>query len=176
MKDLDYLEQYKVIRKWADFPLTRNPFCVPYPLEIGNQLFTSSVMNPAVDNSATATVVDGFLIGGGSQSQGKPQLSRRKQALISSSVNESSKVSPYRNGSSQAQLAFASSMVPVGIVQSFISNQDMARIRAAEQILIQEEKIYNETHQNVIEVYEEIEKLPLESKSNAKTSIKVTNV
>lgn len=161
MKDLDYLEQYKVVRKWADFPLSRNPFCVPYPLEVGNQVFTSSVLNPAVENSSTATVVDGFFIGGGSQNLGVPQLSKRKQALVASSVNESTKVSPYRSDSYQP-VAFASSMVPVGIVQSFISNQDMMRIRAADQILLKEEKVYLETHQDAVTLLpEEVERIPV---------------
>jgi hypothetical protein len=35
--DLDFLDEYPVIRKEL-FPLTRNPFCIPYPLESASQV------------------------------------------------------------------------------------------------------------------------------------------
>jgi hypothetical protein len=38
--DLDYLDEYLAIRKWIGFPLARNPFCVPYPMEEGVDLFS----------------------------------------------------------------------------------------------------------------------------------------
>ena len=38
--DLDYLSEYKVIRTWMGFDISRNPFCVPYPLEEGAEVFT----------------------------------------------------------------------------------------------------------------------------------------
>jgi hypothetical protein len=159
LHDLDPLDQIKVIRKWADFSLMRNPFCVPYPLELGTQLFTSTVMNPstAVTSSAkslqpsaasaSANMIDGFVIGGGSQSLGKPHLSKMKQALVSSSVHESTKDSPYRwdpvsRTFETASALSASALVPVGVVQSFVSNQDMQRIRAAEGVILQAERAY----------------------------------
>ncbi len=33
--DLDYLAEYLAIQKWMGFPLTRNPFCIPFPMESG---------------------------------------------------------------------------------------------------------------------------------------------
>lgn len=38
--DLDYLADYLAIKRWVGFPLIRNPFCVPYPLEEGQELLT----------------------------------------------------------------------------------------------------------------------------------------
>jgi hypothetical protein len=151
LHDLDPLDQYKVIRKWADFSFTRNPFSVPYPLEHGTQLFTATVMNPnsatAASTTASANMIDGFVIGGGSQSLGKPHLSRKQQALVSSSVHESTKISPYRwdpvSGTFETSGAVAAAArVPVGVVQSFVSNQDMQRIRVAEGVILQAERVY----------------------------------
>ena len=36
--DLDYLAEYLAIKRWVGFSLIRNPFCVPYPLEEGQEL------------------------------------------------------------------------------------------------------------------------------------------
>jgi hypothetical protein len=173
--DLDYLDQFKVIKKWTNFRLTRNPFCIPYPMELGSQVFTSTVMNPngntnnslkshhssqnlsnsshslndgssALNIPAAASVVDGFFIGGSQAAVGKPHLSKKKQALISSSVNEASKSSPYclnsLTGMMEHQSISASASIPVGVVQSFVSNADMNRIREAEKLLLTEEKIH----------------------------------
>jgi hypothetical protein len=151
-RDLDYLDQYKPIRKWANFRLARNPFCVPYPLELGAHLFGATVLNPPTAAnpsssshlSSSANIADGFFVGGGSQSLGAPQLSKKRQALVSSSVNEATNASPYRwdplAGAFHTQDIGAMSLVPTGAIQSFVSNQDMARIRAAEQALLLEEK------------------------------------
>jgi hypothetical protein len=38
--DLDYLGDYLAIKRWVGFTLTRNPFCVPYPMEEGQALLT----------------------------------------------------------------------------------------------------------------------------------------
>lgn len=40
--DLDYLADYLAIKRWVGFTLTRNPFCVPYPLEEGQELLTGN--------------------------------------------------------------------------------------------------------------------------------------
>lgn len=92
-------------------------------------------------------MIDGFVIGGGSQSLGKPHLSKRKQALVSSCVHESTKDSPYRwdpvsRTFETAGAMTASALVPVGVVQSFVSNQDMNRIRVAEGVILQAERVY----------------------------------
>jgi hypothetical protein len=31
--DLDYLADYLAVQRWTGFPLTRNPFCVPFPMD-----------------------------------------------------------------------------------------------------------------------------------------------
>ena len=36
--DLDYLAEYVAIKNAVGFPLVRNPFCVPYPLEEGQRI------------------------------------------------------------------------------------------------------------------------------------------
>ena len=33
--DMDYLTEYLAIKRWLGFPITRNPFCIPQPLEEG---------------------------------------------------------------------------------------------------------------------------------------------
>jgi hypothetical protein len=40
--DLDFLAEYRAIRKWMGFNLTRNPFCVPCPLEEGMDIFAGN--------------------------------------------------------------------------------------------------------------------------------------
>jgi hypothetical protein len=40
--DLDYLGDYIAIKRWVGFPLSRNPFCVPYPMEEGQALLTGN--------------------------------------------------------------------------------------------------------------------------------------
>jgi hypothetical protein len=37
--DLDYLADYLAIQKWMGFPLIRNPFCIPFPMESSTQQF-----------------------------------------------------------------------------------------------------------------------------------------
>lgn len=32
--DLDYLSEYVAVQKWMGFPLTRNPFCIPYAMDL----------------------------------------------------------------------------------------------------------------------------------------------
>lgn len=41
--DLDYLADYLAIKKWMGFTLTRNPFCVPYPLDEGKEVLNSKL-------------------------------------------------------------------------------------------------------------------------------------
>ncbi len=43
--DLDYLAEYLAIKRWVGFPLIRNPFCVPYPLEEGQELLNGINVN-----------------------------------------------------------------------------------------------------------------------------------
>lgn len=42
--DLDYLADYLAIKRWVGFPLIRNPFCVPYPLEEGQELLNGTLI------------------------------------------------------------------------------------------------------------------------------------
>lgn len=41
--DLDYLAEYLAIKRWVGFSLIRNPFCVPYPLEEGQELLNGAI-------------------------------------------------------------------------------------------------------------------------------------
>jgi len=38
--DLDYLNEYRTVKKWLGFKIQRNPFCVPFPLEEGAPIYT----------------------------------------------------------------------------------------------------------------------------------------
>lgn len=44
--DLDYLADYLAIQKWMGFPLVRNPFCIPYPMESANQHLGEMLYEP----------------------------------------------------------------------------------------------------------------------------------
>ena len=41
--DLDYLADYRAIRKWMGFNLLHNPFCVPCPMEDGVDVFSGLI-------------------------------------------------------------------------------------------------------------------------------------
>lgn len=43
--DLDYLAEYIAIQKWMGFPLTRNPFCIPFAMESGATMLTSKLFS-----------------------------------------------------------------------------------------------------------------------------------
>jgi hypothetical protein len=45
--DLDYLADYVAIKRWVGYPLVRNPFCVPYPLEEGKDILTGTTTQHA---------------------------------------------------------------------------------------------------------------------------------
>jgi hypothetical protein len=53
--DLDYLDDFKAIRKWMGFPMIRNPFAIPFPLEDGVEVFAGSNNVQANFNSLPLT-------------------------------------------------------------------------------------------------------------------------
>ena len=40
--DIDYLDEYKAVRKWMGFSIIRNPFAVPFPMEYGVEIFSGN--------------------------------------------------------------------------------------------------------------------------------------
>jgi len=103
--DLDYLSGYLAVKRWMGFGLERNPFCIPFPMELGVQMFSESVMDPK--HLEAGGSVDGFAIGGLSHKRLKKQYApvpiKQDTAIgitsnterASSPPSRNSKMSPY---------------------------------------------------------------------------------
>jgi hypothetical protein len=175
--DLNYLASFKPVVQWLGFNPIRNPFCIPFPLEEGTKLFTSSVLTPSSSTASStgqsqdmdqlaASAADGFFLGGGTIPVKGP--SRSQKRMKASSVNESVRnVSPYKlvpniiqvQTDQQKQFPPASA----GVVQSFITNNDMARIRKCEaMILIEDVKFVNAKTDEITMKYEEVRSVAIQ--------------
>lgn len=63
--DLDFLSDYLAIKKWMGFRLERNPFCIPFPMEDGAQMFSDRILDPQhIDDSSFSGLNHDFVIGG----------------------------------------------------------------------------------------------------------------
>ena len=49
--DLDYLAEYRAIRKWMGFNLLHNPFCVPCPMQDGVDVFAGWLISNSIQYS-----------------------------------------------------------------------------------------------------------------------------
>ena len=167
--DMDYLHDYLAVRKWMGFPLIRNPFCVPYPLEEGAGMFADRVLNPK--HIEPGQQADGFTIGGLSQGKlrreytpsapssssggkanqqsrgGSPGRARPSSPSrpISREDNNKSKPSPYSAPAGFFTKAEKEAMANGpggggGLPSSFVMNSDMAKIRQAELVILKEEE------------------------------------
>lgn len=129
--DLDYLAEYLAIKRWVGFPLVRNPFCVPFPLEDGSAAYSENLTNPQHIAKGTPNT-DGFIIGG---------LTRgglKRKYLNSVAVRSS----PY--GSAAATTATPAATTDQTVrnlaASSFVQNGDMSKVRQAELVILVEEK------------------------------------
>lgn len=126
--DLDFLHEVSVVRRWLGFPLTRNPFVVPHPMEQAAHLLFESISDPQHVESGK---VDAFEIGGVSVSAMKRLYSPLKKYHSS----------PYGPSTYKRELK----MQPSGgglATRSFLLNEDMRRVRICELVLLKEEERY----------------------------------
>jgi hypothetical protein len=133
--DLDYLGEYLAIKRWVGFPLVRNPFCVPFPLEEGAAAYSENLTNPRHLAKGKPST-DGFVIGG---------LTRgglKKKYLGGSGSAESAKASPYGSSSSTADLKPSATTDSTlrSLSASFVLNSDMSKVRQAELVVLAEER------------------------------------
>jgi hypothetical protein len=56
--DLDYLGQYRAISNWLGFDISRNPFCIPYPMEEGAAIFSSSKIQDKTNRPIATTYIN----------------------------------------------------------------------------------------------------------------------
>lgn len=141
--DIDFLAEYRAIKNWMGFPLVRNPFCVPFPLEHGVHLFSEAVLDPKHLDTGEGT--DGFVIGGISTAKLKrkyaPKLNKGKEV---NGIGSMANVDPSSEPSAEIKLnvAYTGRRGPkeTPAAQSFILNSDMVNIRQAELVLLKEEE------------------------------------
>lgn len=141
--DLDYLVKYKVINEWIGFSIERNPFCVPFPLENGIQMFADKVLDP--NHIEQGMPSDGFMLGGLTHT-----TMRKAYAPAPSNTDNNITSSPSRNASSRPisrvdNTAKSKSGTPAGsstrdVAQSFVLNSDMRKIKQCELVILKEEE------------------------------------
>ena len=141
--DLDYISQYRAIRTWLGFRITRNPFCVPFPMEEGAQMFSATILQPKHLEPGTST--DGFSIGGMLATQYSRSYAPKDgayasglagapyQGRLTSSIPL--KLSQMGDSSKSTQEHIDSPQMP-----SFILNEDMVKLRQAELVILKEEE------------------------------------
>eukprot|EP01032_Pedospumella_encystans_P016914 gene16914-19277_t len=154
--DLDYLAEYLAIKRWVGFSLIRNPFCVPYPLEEGQELLNEASINPQHIEKGLTT--DGFVLGGmskrtmrdvyiqgGSTKHGRAgdnEDADRDGTAGTVASESSTKISPYLSGAGSSVIVSskAKSTSVGGAAQTFIFNENMSKIRQAELVILAEER------------------------------------
>jgi hypothetical protein len=135
--DCDYLSEYLAIKRWMGFSLTRNPFCVPFPLEQGVGMYTRNLTDPQHISKGRANT-DGFVIGGMSRGALKRKyLSSSLKGPVSAGqgVHTDASMSATTVNSSKTSKPTSPSATA-----SFVLNSDMAKIRQAELVILREEE------------------------------------
>jgi hypothetical protein len=127
--DLDYLADYLAIQKWMGFPLIRNPFCIPYPLESNNQNIEELINPQNIDLNNPE--IAGYQIGGKKVSSTERKLSAKEAMAISSSP-----YAPKKKGKTGTELLTGKQATGKKDLSSFIFNEDMKKIRHAESVIL----------------------------------------
>ncbi len=132
--DMDYLAEFLAIKRWMGFRLTRNPFCVPFPMEEGAGVYTERLTNPQhIDKGKLNT--DGFVIGGMSKSSLK-----RKYAVTAATAAAASPYSASSKAAGAQQQEGGADRESNGQTSaSYVLNSDMERVRQAELVVLREE-------------------------------------
>ncbi len=154
VKDLDFLDSNRSMRKWAGFRLESNPFCIPTPLDQGKNYFEGASVDPQhLDGGA----VEGFTFAGGAVKTAKAseinefmeKAQSRSKKSSPNKMNSSGKGSPLKSpyaASMQIPKSMKEEMDRAGIapppregaLTSFVPNEDMKRIRLCERLIIAE--------------------------------------
>eukprot|EP01035_Chromulina_nebulosa_P032760 gene32760-43785_t len=137
--DLDYLDKYLAIKKWLGFSIVRNPFCVPFGMDGGKRMHTEKVVNPSHGEKGGLT--EGFAIGG-VQKKWKTTANNASSSNLSvssttSSHSNSSSNVPKAKSYGQEEVVMSPQLLQAA--KSFVLNEDMLKIRQAEQVILAEE-------------------------------------
>jgi hypothetical protein len=135
--DCDYLTEYLAIKRWMGFSLTRNPFCVPFPLEQGVGMFTRNLTADPQHISKGHVNTDGFVIGGMSRGALKRKY---LSGSLKKPVDVAQEVCSDNNMVAIVNLSKTSKPTSPSITASFVLNSDMAKIRQAELVILREEE------------------------------------
>ena len=132
--DLDYLSGFIAVKRWMGFDLHRNPFCVPFPMELGLHMLSDQVLDPKHNNEGGNDMTEGFFIGGIRE--------KRKKGEVRVSVSAGSKMSPYgipegTKGSIKGPKEHTGHQAA-----SFVLNAEMVKIRQAEYVVLLEEQAH----------------------------------
>jgi hypothetical protein len=142
--DLDFLADYRVIKKWMGFELTRNPFCVPNPLQESSTSFLGTsqrfksipilIISYSLDQVFEANRVkenksnDDVAIGGIAQQKFRKIYFPKPKRLI----RTHGKTVAANDVTNTKQSGFMS--------ESFVLNDEMSNIRQAEFVIMKEEE------------------------------------
>ncbi|MEC8392041.1 MAG: hypothetical protein VXZ58_04065, partial [Actinomycetota bacterium] len=136
--------------------MLRNPFCIPFPLEDGVEMFSEAVLAPK--HTSGSSTLSGFAIGGLTQASMRSRYtvkptreSKSAGGLPFASENNAIPTSggPYRDPkktnpsspSNRAKLTSGASRKDGGKeVSSLVLNEDMVKIRQAELVILKEEE------------------------------------
>jgi hypothetical protein len=168
--DLDFMNGFLAVKRWIGFSLERNPFCVPFPLEQGVEMFTNDVLSP---KHISGGLSDGFSIGGMTDKSMARNYSLKKEFKNTGQSSSTVVGSPYLDGATNASIAAAvvrerqlksssaasSSRSGTGTgsskrdtgkeAQSLILNEDMIKIRQAELIILKEEEKFGKVTRDI---------------------------
>ena len=147
--DLDYLMGYLVVRRWIGFSIIRNPFCIPFPMEEGVDMFSEAVLAPK-----HAGGMEGFAVGGITEKTMRTKYAIRPRSTRSAgSEHNITTGGPYRargdassanpsspSGATQSSAGRIAGRREEATASSIVLNEDMVKIRQAEMVILKEEE------------------------------------
>lgn len=137
--DMDYLSQYLAVQRWMGFPLVRNPFCVPFPMEQGVPMFAERVLDPRHIDPGMPS--DGFLLGGITHKMMRktyaPQQMKAKGKNGTGQQQQQQQQGLAESKGGEGLPLFGGDL---DSAQSFVLNSDMRKIRQAELVILKEEE------------------------------------
>lgn len=128
--DLDYLSEYIAVQRWMGFPLIRNPFCIPFAMDLNpdpvSDVNSESLLSPQHVKGGVQQV-EGFTVGGPLSAQPSNSNTNTSEQQSKRGKKKTKKGGDWRsNATTEAQ--------------SFILNEDMKRIRWAEFLIMKAEQ------------------------------------
>ena len=151
--DMDYIGQYRAITDWLGFGIIRNPFCVPYPMEEGAELFPGTAQDPSDLTGMSASTSDELANTGSmafsTSSKLRSKFPRggmsRRGGMDSTTTPGIRSPNRARRGESLSLIQSAqntSESTNIELMQGLGPNREMARIRCAERVILLEEEKY----------------------------------